>query len=101
MKARTLVGRGEKGLLSDPESELLLGGRARVVRGQWKQRFNQGCPQNVFPHPPPPGVFFFFSLSSFSFFSRSLVLSPLPMRVMTSHLTAQYVTSTCVTETPT
>ena len=34
MKARTVVGRGEEGLLCDPGSEPLLGERARVVRGQ-------------------------------------------------------------------
>ena len=33
MKAHTVVGRGEEGPLCDPGSELLLGGRARVVRG--------------------------------------------------------------------
>ena len=32
MKTRTVVGRGEKGMLSDPGSELLLGGRARVLQ---------------------------------------------------------------------
>ena len=32
-KARTVVGREEEGSLCDPESELLLGGSARVVRG--------------------------------------------------------------------
>ena len=31
-KARTVVGRGEEGPLSDPGSESLLGGSARVVR---------------------------------------------------------------------
>ena len=34
MKARTVVGRGEEGPLCDSGSELLLGGRARVVQGQ-------------------------------------------------------------------
>ena len=33
MRARTVAGRGEKGSLCDPGSELLLGGSARVVRG--------------------------------------------------------------------
>ena len=34
MKARTaVVGKGEEGPLCDPGSGLLLGGRARVVRG--------------------------------------------------------------------
>ena len=33
IKVRTVVGRGEKSPLPDPGSELLLGGRARVVRG--------------------------------------------------------------------
>ena len=33
-KARTVAGRGEKSPLCDPGSELLLGGRARVKRGQ-------------------------------------------------------------------
>ena len=33
MNARTVVGTGEKGLLYDPRSELLLGGSARVVPG--------------------------------------------------------------------
>ena len=33
MKARTVVGRGGEGPLCDPGSELLLGGRARVLRG--------------------------------------------------------------------
>ena len=33
MKARSVVGRGEKGPLCDPGPELLLGGRARGVRG--------------------------------------------------------------------
>ena len=31
-KARTVVGRGEKGPLCDPGSEILLGGSARVAR---------------------------------------------------------------------
>ena len=34
MEACTVVGRGEEGPLRDPGSELQLGGRARVVRGQ-------------------------------------------------------------------
>ena len=32
MKARTVVGKGKEGPRCDPGSELLLGGRARVVR---------------------------------------------------------------------
>ena len=36
MKARTVVGRGEKDPLCDPGSELLLGGSARVVRTKTK-----------------------------------------------------------------
>ena len=34
MKARTVVGMGEEGPLYDPGSELLLGGKVRVVRGK-------------------------------------------------------------------
>ena len=37
MKARAVVGRGEEGPLCDPGSELLLGGRARVVRTTGKE----------------------------------------------------------------
>ena len=33
LKARTVVGRGKKGPLCDPRSELLLGGVTRVVQG--------------------------------------------------------------------
>ena len=33
MKARTVLGRGDEGPLCDPASEVLLGGRARVVQG--------------------------------------------------------------------
>ena len=32
MKARTVVGKGEEGPLCDPGSELILGGRATLVR---------------------------------------------------------------------
>ena len=42
MKARTVVGRGEKGPLCDPGSDLLLGGRARVsariINGMQKKK---------------------------------------------------------------
>ena len=36
-KARTVVGKGEKGPLCDPGSELLLGGKTRVVGGKWDE----------------------------------------------------------------
>ena len=38
MNARTVVGSGAEGPLCKPRSELLLGGRARVVRVQYNKR---------------------------------------------------------------